>query len=120
MLSKKIAELIEHIHRSGELDEQAIRDIEADVRSLESDTVKNHLLSVLQALRRGDLDSRSILGKSIRLKVEELKLVKASLDGFLSEEPFREGEMSELLEFWSGVLEQVIEMRSAHQTGEGS
>jgi len=64
--------------------------------------------AIFKGLKEGQIDDRSLLGKSLKLGPNELKLVVRSLDEFISTEPFKDMETLDLMKLWKDILEELL------------
>lgn len=103
-----LTDSIVQVRRKGSLAEDTRKQLEILLEKLKGTPLQETISVIFKGLKDGQIDDRSLLGKSLKLGPNELKLVVRSLDEFVNTEPFKDMETSDLMELWKGILGELL------------
>ena len=103
-----VADSIIQVREKGSLAEETRDQLETLLGKLEGTPLQEMISAIFKGLKEGQIDDRSLLGKSLKLGPNELKLVVRSLDEFISTEPFKDMETLDLMKLWKDVLKELL------------
>ncbi len=97
------------IRTGNKVEEKDLNSLLSLTSQLNDELLKYHLSAIIKSIRNGSFDERSMLGKSIRLDRDELKLILDSIDEFVKNEPFKELSSKNIMLIWRDILVSLIE-----------
>ncbi|MCD6244313.1 MAG: hypothetical protein DRN78_06335 [Thermoproteota archaeon] len=103
-----VADSIIQVREKGSLAEETRDQLETLLGKLEGTPLQEMISAIFKGLKEGQIDDRSLLGKSLKLGPNELKLVVRSLDEFISTEPFKDMETLDLMKLWKDILKELL------------
>ncbi len=112
VLLNKIADMLHSIilklRVGNKIKEEDLASLSSLTSQLEDELLKVHLDSVIKSFKNNNFDERSILGKSIRLNREELKLISESINEFMKDEPFKGMDSKNVMILWKETLNFLV------------
>ncbi len=103
-----VTDSIIQVREKGSLAEETRNQLETLLGKLKDTPLQEMVSAIFKGLKEGQIDDRSLLGKSLKLGPKELKLVVRSLDEFISTEPFKDMETLNLMKLWKDILEELL------------
>ncbi len=110
-IAELLSEMVLQFRKKGSVDEKLLERLSgmiSDSNQWMNQLLAEHLRGIVRAMRDGSFEERSLLGKSVRMDEQELRMIAESIDRFLEEDPFREMETKEVLLLWRKSLELIL------------
>lgn len=111
-LASSLTEIIRRIRSGSGADKSEIEELEDKVSELEDLYLREHLLTVLREMGKGQGEG-DILGKLISYDSSDLPKILDALQEFSYEYPFSDLEFKGIFEFWRLVLRGLIRERGS-------
>lgn len=116
-LATGLTEIIRRIRSGGSVSKTEIEELMSKLSDLEDPYLREHLLTVLREIGRGEHGESDILAKLISYDISDLPKILDALQEFSYEDPFDELESRGIFEFWRLVLRDLArERRSSKRT----
>lgn len=115
-ISESLTEALRRIKAGESLEKGNFQEIERKISEIGDPLLREHLTTLIEEIKRGELDEGDFLSKALSHGTSELSEFLKSMLEYSYEDPFSELEIRSIIDFWISTLRELTKGRKRSAT----